>query len=119
MLELATKLYKAFINSCTGLHYAWRSQWSFRLEIIFLIFALPLAFFITHNMIERLMLIGSILLLPMIELINSAIETTLDRISREYHELSGYAKDMASAAMLIASMNALVIWGFIIFEKFV
>lgn len=117
MSALIIKLYKAFTNSWTGLRYAWRTQWSFRLEIIILIIAIPLTCIITNNLIERLLMISSVLLLPTIELINSAIETTLDRIGREYHELSGFAKDMASAAMAVAGVNVLIIWVAILIEQ--
>ena len=60
--------------------------------------------------VERALLVGSVLLVPVVELINSAIESTVDRISEERHELSGRAKDMGSAAVLLTIINAVVIW---------
>lgn len=116
MLGLGLKLYKAFKNSCMGIKYAFRSEWTFRLEIIILIIGIPLAFIVSHHLVERILLISSIMLVPMIELINTAIEVTINRISREYHELSGFAKDLASAAMLFAIINAAAVWGMIIFS---
>jgi diacylglycerol kinase (ATP) len=116
MFGFMIKPYKALLHSWSGFQYAWQSQWAFRLEIFILVIAIPLACFITNNLIECLFMISSIILLPMIELINSAIETTLDRIGREYHELSGFAKDMASAAMTVAGINAVIVWGVILVE---
>lgn len=114
MLHIILRLYKAFCYSWNGLKYAWKSQWAFRIELFILIFATPCAVSFSRTAIEFILLMCSLILLPILELLNSAIETTVNRISFEYHELSGLAKDLASASLFVASLNAVFIWGVII-----
>lgn len=118
MTGLIMRLYKAFNHSWKGLRYAWQSQWAFRFELVLLIVAIPFAFYIGNSATQHVLMISSVVILPMTELLNSSIETTIDRIGFEHHELSGLAKDMASAAMVVAGINVLIIWGIIIFERF-
>lgn len=110
------KFYNAFKNSGRGIVHAFKTQWAFRIELIILVVATPFAFYISHTSTELVLLITSIVLLPMLELLNSAIETTVNRIGMEYNELSKQAKDMASAAMFVAGLNVLITWGIIIFS---
>jgi len=114
MFGLAVKMYKAFQNSWKGMKYAYSSEWTFRLELAILIISFPLAFMISSNQIERILMLSAIMLIIIIELINTAIETTVNRISRDPHELSGLAKDMASGAMLFAIANAVITWSLIL-----
>ncbi len=72
--------------------------------------ATPLALFLTTDGIERSLMIGSLLLVLMVELLNSAIEAVVDRFGGEHHELSGRAKDIASAAVFVALVNAGLVW---------
>src|SRR5687768_7062500 len=116
MVNVITKLCKAYINSWRGLKSAYQSQWSLRFVSIIVVIAIPLAFYISQHNFERMLLISSILLLPMIELMNTAVETTINRISLEQHELSGQAKDIASAAMLVAIINAMIIWSIALYS---
>lgn len=104
-----TRLVKAFGYSLQGLKVA-LDQPAFRIELLLFVGMTPLAFLITTDGLERALLIGSILLVMMIELLNSAVETVVDRISLEHHELSGRAKDLASAAVLVSIFNAAIIW---------
>lgn len=104
------KLWQAFLYSWNGLCKAWQSEWAFRVELILLLIALPAAFLLKPPAVEYILLIGAILLIIIVELLNSAIETAINRISQERHELSGLAKDLASAAVLIACVNAGFIW---------
>jgi diacylglycerol kinase (ATP) len=104
------RLFRAFYHSIRGLKTAFETETAFRQELILCIIFIPLAFYIGHSIAEKAMLIFSILLILIVELINSAIEAIVDRIGRERHELSARAKDMGSAAVLIALINAIVVW---------
>jgi diacylglycerol kinase (ATP) len=100
--------------SLQGLKAAFKTEVAFRLELYASIILIPLAFFIGQTIIEKLLLITSLLLILIIELINSAIETIVDRIGREYHELSGRAKDIGSAAVLVTLIYAFSVWAIIL-----
>ena len=93
-----------------GLAAAWRHEVPFRLEILAVAVLVPLAFVVGDTGVERALLIGSLLLVLIVELGNSALEAALDRISLETHPLTGRAKDIASAAVFLALVNAAVIW---------
>jgi diacylglycerol kinase (ATP) len=93
-----------------GLAAAWRHEEAFRLEIIACLVLVPLSFFLGKTTVERALLLGSLLLVLIVELLNSALETTLDRISLEEHPLIGRAKDVSSAAVGLALVNAAAIW---------
>jgi len=111
-------LRNAFGYSWKGLQASFRYQWAFRAELVICCFAIPTAFLIGGTMTQRALLISSVLLVVIVELINSAIETIVDRISKDHHELSGRAKDIGSAAVLIAGLNAVVVWGLILSSYF-
>lgn len=115
MPQFFLRLYKAFLYSWNGLRNAWSTQWAFRVEILGSLIALPCAFYIGKNAIEYVLLLSSLCLLLIVEIVNSAIETTVNRIGLELHELSGLAKDLASAAVLLAIINLAVTWGIILF----
>ena len=85
---------------------------AFRLEVFLLLPPLPLALWLGETPVERALLVGSLLLVPIVELLNSAIEANVDRVGLERHELSARAKDIASAAVSSSIGYALVIWGF-------
>lgn len=114
MLNIVIKLYRAFHYSMNGLKYAWRSQFAFRIEIILMILATPCAIYLSHSAIELILMLSSLLLLLIMELVNSAIETVVNRIGMEHHELSGLAKDLASAAIFVSGINVMMIWGIIL-----
>ena len=97
-------------NSLHGLGAGWREQAALRYEVYVLVVVVPVGWYSGRSSVERALLIGSYLLVIVIELINSAVETVVDRIGREHHELSGRAKDLASAAVLGAIVNAAVVW---------
>jgi diacylglycerol kinase (ATP) len=105
-----TRIIKAFGFSMQGLKAAYKLEEAFRQEVWLLIIALPLALWLGETGIEKALLIGSILLLLIVEILNSAIEAAIDRFGGEIHELSGRAKDMGSAAVLLASINAAMVW---------
>jgi diacylglycerol kinase (ATP) len=97
-----------------GLAAALRHEVPFRMEVAAAVVLIPLAFFLGTNGIERALLIGSVLLVLVVELVNSAIETTVDRISLEEHVLAGRAKDVSSAAVLMAIVSAAAVWGLVL-----
>jgi diacylglycerol kinase (ATP) len=114
-IKLIVHFWKAFTFSLQGLRAAGRYQLAFRAELLFCLIGIPLSFYVGKTAIERLLLISSLLLLLIVELINSAIETIIDRISLERHALSGRAKDLGSAAVLITLLLVLLIWLVIFF----
>lgn len=105
-----TRWKKAFGFTCLGLKAAYKNEEAFRQEVFVLLIALPLAFGLGDSNIEIVLLIGSVLLLLIVELINSAIEAVVDRFGGEIHELSGRAKDIGSAAVFLALLNAIMVW---------
>jgi diacylglycerol kinase (ATP) len=118
MHQIISRINKAFNISCNGIKNAWNSQLAFRIEVIFFIISLPCALYLSTNAIESVILISSVLLIIIVELINTAIETTIDRISLEFNELSGLAKDFASASVFFCIVNMLITWGIIIYYHF-
>ncbi|CNF53727.1 diacylglycerol kinase [Yersinia kristensenii] len=105
-----TRIYKAAGYSVKGLAAAWKNEAAFRQEAVAAILAIILAFWLDVDAITRILLIGSVVLVIIIEIINSAIEAVVDRIGSEFHALSGRAKDMGSAAVSLAILLALFIW---------
>lgn len=114
MLQIIRRFYNAFCYSWNGIKFAWKSQWAFRIELFILIVATPIAILLSKSIVEFLLMICAIILLPILELLNSAVETTVNRISLDYHELSGLAKDLASAALFVAGLNVVFIWAVIL-----
>lgn len=106
-----TRLIGAFRNSVAGFRDIWRREESFRQEIVLLVLSVPLAAWIGQSLTHCGVLIGSVLVLVLVEILNSAIEATVDRIGTERHELSRIAKDLGSLAVVTASVFPLVIWG--------
>lgn len=109
------RLYNATIYSIQGLQAAYKNEAAFRQEVLLSIFLIPLGLWLGETGVERALLVGSILLVMMIELINSGIEAVVDRFGGERHELSGIAKDVGSAAVLVALINVIVIWCLVLF----
>lgn len=104
--------------SLKGLSSAWRHESAFRQELGLCLLLLPLAWWIGRGPVEWLLLVGSCLIVLIVELLNSAIESVVDRIGTEYHELSGRAKDLGSAAVMLALMLAALTWGLLGWQKF-
>ena len=97
-----------------GLAAAWRHEIPFRMEVVAFAVLFPISFFAGRTAVERALLAGSLLLVLIVELLNSALEATLDRVSLDYHLLIKRAKDIASAAVGLTLLNAGVIWLFIL-----
>ncbi len=108
------RLIKAFGFSMQGLSAAFKNEAAFRQEIYLSIILIPLAFFLGETGAEKALLVSAIILVLIIELINSGMEAVVDRFGDEQHELSGRAKDVASAAVLITLINVFLVWGCIL-----
>lgn len=104
------RLIRAGGFSCKGLAAAFRHETAFRQEVALTVLLIPLALWLGDSGVERALLIMSWLLVLMFELVNSGVEAVVDRIGTEHHELSGRAKDVGSAAVLVALVNAAVVW---------
>jgi diacylglycerol kinase (ATP) len=110
---------KACGYSMQGLKAAWQYEEAFRLELLALIVMLPAALWLGGNGVERALLVGSLLLVLLVELINSAIEAVVDRVGIEHHTLAGRAKDIGSAAVFMALMHVAAVWGLVLYDRFV
>ncbi len=111
------RLIKATTYSWAGLSAAWRSEEAFRQEAILAMLMIPAAFWLGTTALERIALIGSVVFVIIVELLNTAVEYTVDRIGTEHHHLSGRAKDMGSAAVLLSLIFAATTWGMLIVER--
>ena len=108
------RLLNAAGYSWAGLKAAWRNEEAFRQEGLLCASLVPVALWLGDNAVERALLIGSLLLVMMVELLNSAIEAAIDRIGPERHELSGRAKDIGSSAVMLSLVWAAVTWTYIL-----
>ena len=104
------RLWSALQWSIAGFRSAWRHEEAFRLEVVAGVVLVPLALWLGGSGLERAMLLGSVFLVLIVELLNSSVESVVDRISPEEHVLSKRAKDLGSAAVLLGLANVLVIW---------
>lgn len=109
-----TRIIKAYGYSWAGIKSAWKHEAAFRQECFALAVLFPPAFFLGRNRMERAVLISSLLIVVVTELLNSAIEAVVDRIGPGYHPLSGRAKDMGSAAVLVSIVLAAMVWALIL-----
>lgn len=110
-----TRLFNALRYSFDGLSAAFRHEDAFRQECILAAVLIPLALFMPVTGAGKALLIGSVLFVMIVELINSAIEATVDRVSLERHLLAKRAKDIGSAAVLLALVNLACVWGLVLF----
>ncbi len=111
-----SRVMKAFAYSRAGLAAAWRHEAAFREEVVLILLLLPLAWWLGDDGVQRALLSGSLLLILLVELLNSAIEAEVDRVGEEYNLLAGRAKDLGSAAVLVSFCHAALIWGLILWE---
>ncbi|MCZ6668245.1 MAG: diacylglycerol kinase [Gammaproteobacteria bacterium] len=109
-----SRVVKATQYSWRGLRAAYQHEEAFRQELWLSLILIPMGFWLGQTGMEKALLISSVMLLPLVELLNSAIEAVVDRIGDEHHELAGRAKDMASAAVAIAIALMVVVWGLIL-----
>lgn len=105
----------AFYFSFAGFKATWKHEEAFKQEVMVFIIAVPLAVWQAKSKLEIVLLIASVGLVMVVELLNSGLETVVDRIGVEYHELAGRAKDIGSAAVMLSIMLAIMTWLLILF----
>jgi diacylglycerol kinase (ATP) len=109
---------KRILNACcfsaAGFKAVWTHEEAFRQEVLLFVVTTPLAIWLGRTPIEKLLLIGSVVLVLLVELLNSAIEAIVDRVGPERHELSGRAKDIGSAAVMLTLIWAGITWTYIL-----
>lgn len=112
------RIVRAAGYSLAGLKAAVKNEAAFRQELALFVILAPLGFWLGDNGVEQALLIGSLVLVLIVELLNSAIETVVNRIGREHDVLSGQAKDIGSAAVLLALILAVMVWVLVLAEHF-
>lgn len=109
---------KRLVNACffsvAGFKATWQHEEAFRQEVMLFLVCTPLAIWLGETAIEKVLLIGSVVLVLLVELLNSAVEAVVDRVGFEHHELSGRAKDIGSAAVMLSLIWAAVTWAWIL-----
>lgn len=109
------RVIKATFYSMKGLRFAFASEAAFRQELSLAILLFPLGLWLGETGVEKALLTGVLLIVLIVELLNTGIEVVVDRFGGEHHTLSGQAKDVGSAAVFIALMNVLLVWGLVLF----
>ncbi len=112
------RIINAFGYSIKGLRAAFKHESAFRQETALLVILLPIAILLGQNVVDYSILIGSLLLVLIVELLNSAVEAVVDRVGEEHHELAGRAKDIGSAAVFVSLINVAVIWSMYVYQYF-
>ncbi len=113
----ASRLLQAFGNTWKGLAGCWREEEAFRQECLLSLVVLPGALWLGRSGVERALLIAPMLLVLIVELLNSAVEAAIDRIGTERHALSGLAKDLGSAAVFISFLLLAVVWALVLLAR--
>lgn len=108
------RLVKALGYSLAGLKAACQSEAAFQQELVLVAIGVPLSFVFDVTALERAVMIGCLFLVLIVEILNTAFETTIERISGEYHPLSKRTKDMGSAAVFLSLVNMFVVWAIIL-----
>jgi diacylglycerol kinase (ATP) len=112
------RLVNAFRYSVSGIRAAIEKEAAFRQELALFAALAPLGIWLGEDAVQRVLLVGSLVMVMIVELLNSAIEATVDRIGAEMHKLSGRAKDMGSAAVLFSIMLAVFTWASILYSNY-
>jgi diacylglycerol kinase (ATP) len=112
------RVIRAAAYSAAGLKAAFRNEAAFRQEIVLFVIFAPLGIWLGRDGVERSLLVGSLLLVLIVELLNSAVETAVNRIGEESHALSGRAKDLGSAAVFVSLLLVVVVWGLVLTDRF-
>jgi diacylglycerol kinase (ATP) len=111
------RLIDATRYSAKGLQAVWHHEAAFRQEVLAVAVLVPVSFWLGTTMVQRALLVLCLLIILIVELINSALETVVDRIGTEHHPLSGQAKNMGSAAVLFSIVMAAVVWTMIAWQR--
>jgi diacylglycerol kinase (ATP) len=112
------RAWRAFVWSMQGLKATWAVESSFRLEVYLFVVLAPLAMWLTSVGVERAILVGSMMIVLIIEVLNSAVEAVVDRWGPEHNELAGRAKDMGSAAVFVMMLNVILTWALIVGPRY-
>ena len=112
------RLTRALASTARGLAAAWREEEAFRQECLLAVLVVPLGLWLGETGLERIVLVGPMLLVLIIELLNSAIEATVDRIGAEWHPLAGTAKELGSAAVSVAIVLLALTWLLVLLDRF-
>jgi diacylglycerol kinase (ATP) len=112
------RIFSAFTYSCDGFRFAWQNEHAFRQEMLVVVIGTVAALSMKISAFEKLMLVAVLVFVLIVELINSALEAVVDRISLEPHPLSKNAKDLGSAAVALSIGIALAAWGVVLFNRF-
>jgi diacylglycerol kinase (ATP) len=111
------RVIRALGYSLAGLRAAWRKEPAFRQELILSVILIPLGVWLGRSGVERALLVGSVLAVLIVEMLNSAVEAVVDRIGVQQHKLSGRAKDMGSAAVLLTLLLLVVTWSLVVYDR--
>lgn len=119
MVKHISKLFeRRIVRTCgyslQGLRETFREEEAFRVEVLLAFFLLPLGLYLGETGVEKVLLVGSVLLVLLVEILNSAIESVVDRYGAEQHELSGRAKDQGSAAVFLSLVIVIMVWGILL-----
>ena len=118
-LKGLARLNAAFFNSMKGFKATWLHEEAFRLEAVLCLVATPLGLWLGQTGVEKALLIGCLLLVLIVELLNTGIEVVVDRISFERHELSGRAKDIGSAAVFTSLFLTVAVWALVLLPHYI
>lgn len=108
---------KAMRYSLQGLRAAFKYESSFRLEVYLFLILAPTALYLGQGAVERVLMLGTLVLVLVVELLNGAVEAIVDKTTPEYNELAGRSKDMGSAAVFLCMVNAVTVWGLILLPR--
>ena len=111
----ARRVWNAMFYSIAGLRAAYRHEDAFRQEVLLAVLLIPTALFMPASGTGKALMIASVLLVLVVELLNSAVEATVDRVSLEHHRLAKRAKDIGSAAVLMSLLNVIAVWLLVLF----
>lgn len=112
-----THAFRAMGIAMQGFKAAWQHEDAFRQEVIVAAVAIPIALYLPVDMLGKVLMVSCILLLLIVELLNSALEAAVDYTSLEHHPLAKRAKDIASAAVFFSIVNAVVVWGMVLWAS--
>ena len=112
-----SRLIRSFGYSYQGFRLAWREEAAFRQEVALAAVVIPAGLYLGHSGVERVLLIMPMLLILVVEFLNSAVEAVVDRSGTERHPLAGMAKDMGSAAVLFLMFNVMLCWALILWPR--
>jgi diacylglycerol kinase (ATP) len=112
------RIINATFFSIAGFRAAWRDEAAFRQELMLCVVLVPTGLWLGRTAVERSLLVGTCLIVLIVELLNTGIENVVDRFGGEHHKLSGQAKDLGSAAVFVSLVLVLVVWGLIAWSRF-